>query len=150
MDAKPIGFLLVDDNDDDIRIVQEALADVKLIDIVGVVRNGEEALAYLRREHNYKDAHAPDLILLDINMPKKNGFEVLLEIKAEPILRHIPVIMYTTSQQHEDILQAYMAGACSYISKPADFRELKEVMLNLERYWTRVSRLPGRFHNQLP
>jgi CheY-like chemotaxis protein len=149
MNAKPVGFLLVDDNDDDIRILQEALGDAKLINMVGVVRNGEEALAYLRREHIYKDVSAPDLILLDINMPKKNGFEVLLEIKASPVLRHIPVIIYTTSQRDEDILRAYVAGACSYIPKPADFRELKEVMLNLEQYWTTVSRIPGAFQNRL-
>jgi CheY-like chemotaxis protein len=149
MDAKPIGLLLVDDNDDDIYIAQQALADVKLIKIVGVARNGEEAMAYLRREHGYKDAQEPDMMLLDINMPKTNGIEVLLEIKADSALRHLPVIVYTTGQRDEDILRAYVAGACSYIPKPVDFRELKDLMKNLELYWTRVSRIPGRFHNQL-
>ena len=148
MDAKPIGLLLVDDNDDDdILIAQEALADARLIKIVGVARNGAEAMAYLRREHSFKDVQEPDMMLLDINMPKKNGIEVLQEIKADSALKHLPVIIYTTSQRDEDILRAYLAGACSYIPKPADFRELKDVMKNFELYWTRVSRLPGKFHN---
>jgi CheY-like chemotaxis protein len=147
MDAKPIGLLLVDDNDDDIYIAQQALADAKLIKIVGVARDGEQAMAYLRREHGYKDVQEPDMMLLDINMPKKNGIEVLLEIKADTALKHLPVIIYTTSQRDEDILRAYMAGACSYVPKPVDFHELKDVMKNLELYWTRVSRIPGKFHN---
>lgn len=143
MDTEPIGLLLVDDNDDDICIAREALAGTERFKIVGVARDGEEAMAYLRRQDAHKDARIPDMILLDINMPKKNGIEVLLEIKADPALKHLPVIVYTTSQRDEDIQRAYGAGACSYIAKPVDFGELKTMMKTLELYWTTVSRIPG-------
>lgn len=149
MDGKRISLLLVDDNDDDICIAREALADAKGFEIVGVARDGDEALAYLRRETVYKNARMPDVMLLDINMPKKNGIEILLEIKADSALKHLPVIIYTTSQRDEDILGAYMAGACSYIAKPIEFAELKDVMKNLELYWTKVSRIPRNSHQRL-
>ena len=142
MDTKPIEILLVEDSDDDIVILQEAFAESKLVNLVNVVRDGEEALAYLRREGKYKDAQMPGLILLDINMPKKDGFEVLREIKADHALQHYPVIMLTVSDRDEDIVKSYATGACSYIRKPVDFDSLKKVIHHFELYWTLVSRVP--------
>ena len=113
MNAHPMEILLVEDNEDDILLEQEALADVKLVNLMSVVRDGEEAMAYLRRQGQYRHAKLPGLILLDINMPKKNGFEVLKEIKADPELRHIPVVMLTTSDNERDIVKSYAKGACS-------------------------------------
>src|SRR3712207_2684648 len=98
MNIQPMEILLVEDNEDDIVLEQEALAEAKLVNLMYVVRDGEEAMAYLRRQGQYQDAKTPGLILLDINMPKKNGFEVLNEIKADPELWHIPVVMLTTSE----------------------------------------------------
>ena len=142
MDTKPIEILLVEDSDDDIVILQEAFAESKLVHLVNVVRDGAEALAHLRREGKYKDARMPGLILLDINMPKKGGFEVLREIKADPALRHFLVIMLTVSDRDEDIVKSYATGACSYIRKPVDFDSLRKVINHFEIYWTLVADLP--------
>ncbi len=142
MEVKPVEILLVDDNEDDIMILQEGFTNSKLINIISTVRDGGEAMEYLRRKGKYKDVHLPGLILLDINMPKMNGFEVLKEIKADPALQHLPVIMLTTSDAETDIVKSYSNGACSYIKKPVDFENLKEVVKSLELYWTLVSRIP--------
>ncbi len=144
MNHQSIELLLVEDNDDDIILIQEAFAEARLLNVMHVVRDGEEALAYLRRQGPYTDAPRPGLILLDISMPKKNGFEVLAELKAEPTLRQIPVVMLTVSQQEADIVQSYATGACSYISKPVEFAQLQEVVKQFELYWTMVSRLPSQ------
>ena len=135
-------ILLVDDSEDDVMILQEGFTDSKLINIVSTVRDGEEAMAYLRRQGEYKDVHLPGLILLDINMPKMNGFEVLKEIKADPALQHLPVIMLTTSDAETDVVKSYSNGASSYIKKPVNFDNLQEVVKTLELYWTLVSRIP--------
>jgi len=144
MNPKPVEILLVEDNEDDILIITEALGEAKLLNLINVMRDGEQALAYLRGEGAFRDAKMPGLILLDINMPKKNGFEVLEEIKADPGLRHIPIIMMTVSERDEDILRSYSEGACSYIKKPLDFRKLQEVIRGFELYWTLVSSIPHR------
>jgi CheY-like chemotaxis protein len=136
-------ILLVEDNEDDIVLEQEALADAKLVNLMYVVRDGEEALAYLRREGKYQDAKIPGLILLDINMPKKNGFEVLNEIKSDPNLRHIPVVMLTTSESERDIVTSYANGACSFITKPMDFDKFGEVVKQFALYWSLVARVPS-------
>ena len=137
-------ILLVDDSEDDVMILQEGFSDSKLTNIISSVRDGEEAMEYLRRQGQYKDVHLPGLILLDINMPKMNGFEVLKEIKADPALQHLPVIMLTTSDAEIDIVKSYSNGACSYIKKPVGFDNLKAVVKNLELYWTLVSRIPDQ------
>ncbi|MGB7949300.1 MAG: response regulator, partial [Candidatus Binatia bacterium] len=111
MDSQPMEILLVEDNEDDILLEQEALADAKLVNLMCVVRDGEEAMAYLRRQGQYQNVPMPGLILLDINMPKKNGFEVLNEIKSDPALMHIPVVMLTTSDSEADIVKSYAKGA---------------------------------------
>lgn len=143
MNTLPIEILLAEDNGDDILIIQEALGESKLLNLVKVVWDGEQALAYLRREGEFKNSHLPGLVLLDINMPKKNGLEALQEIKNDPKLRHLPVVMMTVSERDEDIVKSFSYGACSYIKKPVDFEKLKEVVKNFELYWTLVSKIPG-------
>ena len=143
MNAQPMEILLVEDNEDDIVLEQEALADAKLVNIMYVVRDGEEALAYLRRQGRYHDAKKPGLILLDINMPKKNGFEVLQEMKADVDLRHIPVVMLTTSDREKDVVKSYATGACSFVTKPMDFDRFGEVAKQLALYWAGVARVPS-------
>ena len=140
----PMEILLVEDNEDDIVLEQEALADAKLVNLMYVVRDGEEAMAYLRRQGKYHDAQMPGLILLDINMPKKNGFEVLNEIKTDPVLMHIPVVMLTTSDSEADIVKSYAKGACSYITKPMDFNKFGDVIKQFALYWALVARVPSR------
>ena len=142
--TEPMEILLVEDNEDDIVLEQEALADAKLVNLMYVVRDGEEAMAYLRRRGKYHDAQMPGLILLDINMPKKNGFEVLNEIKTDPVLMHIPVVMLTTSDSEADIVKSYAKGACSYITKPMDFNKFGDVIKQFALYWALVARVPSR------
>ncbi|MDH3445310.1 MAG: response regulator [Deltaproteobacteria bacterium] len=142
MESKLLEILLVDDNEDDITIFREALRKNPFVDLVGTAQDGEEAMAYLRHDAGYENARVPDLILLDINMPRKNGFEVLKEIKEEPKFKYLPVIMFTTSEREEDIVRSYGAGACSFISKPVDFTDLEKLIDELKSYWTTVSRIP--------
>jgi CheY-like chemotaxis protein len=144
MTTQPMEILLVEDNEDDILLEQEAIADAKLVNLMFVVRDGEEALAYLRRQDQYQNAQMPGLILLDINMPKKNGFEVLNELKADPDLMHIPVVMLTTSDSEADIVKSYAKGACSFITKPMDFDKFRNVIKQFALYWALVCRVPAR------
>ena len=139
---QPIEILLVDDNDDDIVLLEESFRDSKFLNLLQVVHDGEEAIAYLRREGEYRHAKTPGLVLLDINMPKMNGFEVLRKMKADPLLRTIPVVMLTTSTRDEDIARSYDSGACSFVSKPVNFEKLKEVIKQFTLYWTLVSVIP--------
>ena len=143
METQPLEILLVEDNEDDIVLEREALADAKLVNLMSVVRDGEEAMAFLRRQGRYQNAQIPGLILLDINMPKKNGFEVLNELKADPTLMHIPVVMLTTSDNEADIVKSYVKGACSYITKPMDFDKFREVVKQFALYWALVARVPS-------
>jgi CheY-like chemotaxis protein len=143
MNREPVEILLVDDNEDDIIIVQEAFADAGQANVLQTVRNGEEALMYLRCEGPYKTARQPGLMLLDINMPKKNGFEVKQAMKADPHLRSLPIIMLTMSEREEDILRSYACGACSYIRKPVNLAQFHAVIKQFEVYWTMVSRIPA-------
>jgi len=139
---RQVEVLLVEDNEDDLVIIQEVFADMKLGSIVNTVRDGEEALAYLQRKGKYKVARMPDIVLLDINMPKKNGFEVLEEMKKDPRLLSLPVIMLTTSHREEDIVRSYSKGACSYIHKLVDLDQFKQLIKQFEHYWTGISRIP--------
>jgi CheY-like chemotaxis protein len=142
MNTQPMEILLVEDNEDDILLEEEALAEAKLVNLMHIVRDGEEALAYLRRQGKYRNAPMPGLILLDINMPKKNGFEVLNEIKADPSLMHIPVIILTTSENEADIVKSYAKGACSFITKPMNFEKFRDVVNQFAIYWGLVARVP--------
>ena len=139
---QPIEILLVEDNEDDIILIEEAFAGARMMNVINNVRDGEAALAYLRQEGPYKNAVRPGLILLDINMPKKNGFEVLEAIKANPQLQPLPVIILTTSEREEDVVRSYVYGACSYIRKPVSLERFIDVVKQFEVYWTLVSRVP--------
>lgn len=143
MTSEPVELLLVEDNEDDIILIEDAFAEAKLMNVMQMVRDGEEALGYLRREDRYKDVRRPGLVLLDINMPKKNGFEVLEAMKADPALRHIPVVMLTMSEREEDIIHSYADGACSYVRKPMNVEQFARVVKGFELYWTLVSRIPS-------
>ena len=142
MKEEPVEILLVEDNEDDIVLIHEAFAEAKLVNILNTVRDGEEALAYLRHEGRYKFARRPALILLDINMPKKNGFEVVEAMKADPRLQSIPIIMLTMSDREDDILRAYAGGACSYICKPVDLDQFCAIIKQFELYWGAISQIP--------
>ncbi|MBI3355929.1 MAG: response regulator [Nitrospirae bacterium] len=142
MTNRKVEILLVEDNEDDIVIIQEVFADMKLASIVNTVRDGEEALAYLWRKGKYMATCLPDIVLLDINMPKKNGFEVLEEMKRDPRLQPLPVIMLTTSAREEDVVRSYSNGACSYIHKLVDLDKFKQLIKQFEHYWTGISRVP--------
>jgi CheY-like chemotaxis protein len=144
MTSRPVEILLVEDNEDDVVIIQEAFVDSRLLNVFKTVSDGEEALAYLRREGKHKVACMPDIVLLDINMPKKNGFEVMQAMKADPRLRTLPVIMLTMSDRDEDVIRSYANGACSYIRKPIDLDQFHTVIKQFELYWTMISRIPIR------
>lgn len=140
--GKPIDVLVVDDSEDDVVLLQEAFSDCPLVNFMYRVEDGEAALRYLRAESPYQQARRPGLVLLDINMPRKNGFEVLSEMRTDPELRRVPVVMLTTSKQESDILRAYATGACSFISKPVNFHKMKQVARKFAIYWTAVADVP--------
>ncbi len=142
MALQAVSILLVDDNDDDIVLIKDALAESRLINVLDVAHDGEEAIDFLRRQGKYKDALEPGLVLLDINMPKKNGFEVLMEVKADPELKHIPIIMLTVSHRDEEVIKAYREGVCSFVRKPIDFCEFQRVVGQLSLYWALVATIP--------
>lgn len=138
----PLEILVVDDNEDDVLLLQESLRDLHTVNLVHAVHDGEEALAFLRREGKFAGAPRPGLVLLDINMPKKNGFEVLAEMKTDPLLRIIPVVMLTTSNRDADVITAYGGGACSFVTKPVNFDRLKLIAEHFVCYWTTVVQVP--------
>ena len=138
----PLEMLLVEDNPDDVDLTIEALEDTKIANRLHVVTNGVAALSFLRREGKYAQAPRPAIILLDLNLPKKDGREVLADIKADPVLRHIPVIVLTTSSSQDDIQQAYDMHANCYITKPVDFEQFVQVIQAIENFWLTVVQLP--------
>jgi CheY-like chemotaxis protein len=140
--TQPVEILLAEDNEDDIVLTQEAFGEARLVNVLHVVRDGEEALAYLRRQGPYREAARPGLVLLDIAMPKKDGFEVLRELKADPELLSIPVVVLTTSTSEEDVIRSYTAGACSFVSKPVRAERLREVLKQFALYWVLVAKVP--------
>jgi len=140
--GRPIEILLVEDNPGDVRLTQEALKEGKVLNELNVVMDGIEALNYLRKTGKYADAVIPDIILLDLNLPKKDGREVLAELKADPKLRRIPVVVLTTSKAEEDVLRSYDLHANCYITKPVDLEQFIEVVKAVEDYWFTVVKLP--------
>lgn len=137
-----VNILLVDDNVDDVELTLAALKKTKMANQVTVIGDGIEALKYLRKEAPYGDAHEPSLVLLDLNMPRKDGREVLSEMKADPVLRKIPVVILTTSEAEEDITKSYDLHANCYISKPVDLKQLIKVVQSLEEFWFGIVKLP--------
>lgn len=140
----PIQILLVEDNPGDVRLTRETLRETKLVCILSVAADGEEALSMLRREGPHASAPRPDLILLDLNLPKLGGREVLSAIKSDPALRSIPVVILTTSKAEEDIMKSYELHANCYISKPVEFEGFVKVVRSIEDFWFTVARLPKK------
>ncbi len=138
----PLEILVVDDSESDALLVQITFEQSNLVNVVHVVEDGEEAMAYLHREGKYQDAARPGLVLLDINMPRKNGFEVLAEMKQDPDLRTIPVVMLTMSQQDADVRRAFSDGACSFIPKPVNFEDMTVIAQQFALYWSLVAEVP--------
>ena len=138
----PIEILLVEDNPGDVLLTQESLAESKVNNTLHVVKDGVEAMAFVRQEGQYADRPRPDLILLDLNLPRKDGREVLGELKSDEDLRRIPVVILTTSSQEEDVAQAYDAHANCYITKPIDLEQFMKVVGTIESFWLEIVKLP--------
>ena len=143
-ETKPIEILLVEDSPSDATLTIEALERGKVANKLNLVEDGEEAIAYLRRQGKFAKAVRPDLIMLDLNLPKKDGREVLAEIKNDPDLKIIPIIVLTTSHSDKDILQSYRLNANCYITKPVDFAHFIEVVKSIEQFWLTVVTLPRK------
>ena len=141
---RPANVLLVEDNEDDVELTLEALETSRIRMNVEVVRDGLSALAYLRREGTHADKPRPDLILLDLNLPQKDGRAVLVAIRADPAITDIPVVVLTTSEDEGDILKAYKLHANCYISKPVDFLRFAEIIRQIEGFWLQLVKLPRR------
>lgn len=140
--ARPIEILLVEDDPGDVIIAKEALEQSKLVNNLHVAMNGDEALEFLRREGEHADAPKPDLVLLDLNLPRRDGREVLAEVKADPDLRRIPVVILTTSQAEEDIIKSYDLHANAYVTKPVDFAQFVRVVQQIDEFFFTVVSLP--------
>ena len=143
--TESIRILMADDDDDDRFLMEDAMKEVLLGNVIDFVKDGQELLDYLRREGDYmhlKDLPLPGLILLDLNMPRMSGRQALEEIKSDPSLRMIPVVILTTSKADEDVLSSYNLGSNSYISKPVNFEKLTEVVKVFTDYWLHIVRLP--------
>ena len=139
-----VEILLVEDNPGDVRLIKEAFKGGKLINNLHVVGDGEEALAYLKKQGKYNDGPTPDLILLDLNLPKKDGRELLAEIKEDQHFKHIPVIVLTTSNAEADITESYKSRANCYITKPVDMNQFIEIVDYIEFFWSSIVKLPPK------
>lgn len=140
--GNPIEILLVEDSPGDVRLTMEALKDAKIHNSLNVARDGVEALQFLRKEGPYAGAPRPDLILLDLNLPRKDGREVLAEIKSDPQLKLIPLVVLTTSRAEEDVMRAYGLHANCYVTKPIDFEQFMSVIRTIKEFWLTVVKLP--------
>jgi CheY-like chemotaxis protein len=140
---RPIEILLVEDSPGDVTLTIEALRDAKVANNLHVARDGEEALRFLRREGAYADRPRPDLVLLDLNMPRKDGREVLAEMKADPVFKRIPVVVLTTSQSEDDVAAAYNLAANCYVAKPVDLDQFLGVVRAIDDFWLSLVKLPS-------
>ena len=143
MQGRPVEILLVEDNPADVHLTVEALRDARVHNNLHVASDGEEALAFLRRRNGYGEAPRPDLVLLDLNLPRKSGREVLVEIKADPDLRRIPVIILSTSASDDDVASAYDLAANCYVTKPVDLDEFLHVVRAIDSFWLSTVKLPA-------
>lgn len=141
-DAQPIEVLLVEDNPGDVRLTREALGQGGGRTNLHVVADGVQAMAFLRRLGAYADAPCPDLVLLDLNLPKKDGREVLDDVKSDDALKHIPVVILTTSEAEQDVQQSYRLRANAFVTKPVDLEQFLGVVRSIERFWLEIARLP--------
>lgn len=139
-----VQILLVEDNDGDILLIEEALQEGKIVNELSVVKDGEKAIRFLEKEGEYKNELTPDLVILDINLPRKNGHEVLEYIKGNELLKHIPVIMLTTSSSEQDVVKSYEQYANCYITKPVDVDEFMKAVTSIERFWIELVKLPAK------
>ncbi len=144
MQMEAIMILLVEDNPGDVRLTREALKDMKMNNELFVVADGVEALSFLRQESPYEDMPRPDIILLDLNLPRKDGREVLADIKADDRLKRIPVVVLTTSDDDRDVMTSYDLHANCYITKPVDIRRFIEIVKNIENFWFSIVKLPPK------
>lgn len=140
--SRPIEILLVEDNPGDARLTREAFADASVSNNLSVVGDGEEAMAFLRRQGGYSSAPRPDLILLDLNLPRKSGREVLEDVKTDPALLAIPIVVMTTSEADTDIMNSYHHHANAYVTKPVDLDRFIDVVSKIEGFWLTVAKLP--------
>jgi CheY-like chemotaxis protein len=140
--APPVEILLVEDNPGDVRLTKEALKEGKVYNNLHWAKDGVEALEFLRREGKHAKAPRPDIILLDLNLPKKDGREVLAVIKKDAVLKHIPVVVLTTSKADEDVLKSYELHANCYVTKPVDLEKFIQVVQSIDRFWLTVVTLP--------
>lgn len=141
--GRPVEFLLAEDNPGDVRLTKEALRESKISNNLNVVPDGVEAMAFLHREGRYADAPRPDVILLDLNLPKKDGREVLAEVKADLNLRLIPVVIITSSEAEQDVLRTYELHANCYVTKPVDLEQFIKVIQSIETFWLTIVTLPS-------
>ena len=139
-----IEILLVEDNPGDVRLTQEALNDSKLHNKLSIVRDGIEAMTFLKKQDEYEQVPTPDIILLDLNLPRKDGREVLEEIKDDELLRRIPVVVLTTSDADQDILRSYNLHANCYITKPVDLDRFVQIVQTIENFWFQIVKLPPK------
>ncbi len=144
VETRPVDILLVEDNPGDVRLTKEALKDAKVLNEIYVARDGVEAMQFVHNEGSFVNAPMPDLILLDLNLPRKDGREVLAEIKKDPKLRHIPIVVLTTSKADEDIVKTYNLHANAFITKPVDLNRFVEIMHSLEQFWFTIVKLPPK------
>jgi len=140
--GQAIAILLVEDNPADVRLTQEAIKEGKVRNTMYAVNDGVEALAFLRRTGKYASAAVPDLVLLDLNLPKKSGLEVLAEIKLDEELKHIPIVILTTSQAEQGIVRSYDLHANAYVTKPVDLQQFIDVVRSIEEFWLEIVKLP--------
>ncbi len=142
--SRPIEVLLVEDDEGDVVMTREALDEGKVLNRLHVAADGVEAIEYLRREGKHAEAPRPDLILLDLNLPRRDGRQVLAEVKGDEDLRRIPVVVLTTSEAEEDILRSYDLHANAYVTKPVDFERFVQVIQQIDEFFISVVRLPNR------
>lgn len=145
---KPIEILLVEDNPGDIDLIREALESSKIFNTLSVVNDGEQAIAFLRKNGKYTNVQSPDVVLLDLNLPRKSGREVLAEIKSDKDLMRIPVVILTSSRDEEDILKSYNLHANCYITKPMDLNQFVKVVQSIEDFWFTIVKLPPKGGNR--
>jgi len=141
--TRPVEILLIEDSPSDVRLTVEAMKEGKISNHLSHVEDGVEAMAFLNRQGQYADAARPDLILLDLNLPRKDGREVLAEIKQHPRFKSIPVVVLTTSRAEQDVLRSYELHANCYITKPVDFQQFLGVVKSIEQFWLTVVTLPS-------
>ena len=141
--GRPLEILLVEDNPGDVRLTQEVFKEAKILNHLNVVGDGVDAMAFLRREGGYADVVRPDIVLLDLNLPRKSGRDVLEEVKGDPALRNIPIVVLTTSRAEQDVLSAYGHHANCFITKPVDLEQFIDIVRSIGQFWLSIVELPA-------